>query len=97
MIEYSIDVLAALGSRGFTTYKLRKDKILGESTIQQLRNGELVSWASIDKICAMLGCQPGDILCHDGSPRSSVMNDGTPQAIAEYLSSKKAGKGNNNE
>ncbi|HJC00219.1 MAG TPA: helix-turn-helix transcriptional regulator, partial [Candidatus Flavonifractor merdavium] len=41
---------------------LRKEKLLAESTIQQLRKGDLVSWANISRICALLNCQPGDIL-----------------------------------
>lgn len=61
-IKYKIDVLTALKDAGYTTYKMRRDKLLGESVLQQLRKGELVSWANISRICAMLGCQPGDFL-----------------------------------
>ena len=61
-IQYKIDILAALKAAGYSTYKLRKDKLLGEATIQQLRNNELVSWANIAKLCGLLDCQPGDIL-----------------------------------
>ena len=61
-IKYKIDILAALKEKGFSTYRLRKDKILGEATIQQLRRSENVSWENISRICEMLGCQPGDIL-----------------------------------
>ncbi|MBQ3355667.1 MAG: helix-turn-helix transcriptional regulator [Oscillospiraceae bacterium] len=61
-IKYKKDILAALKESGYSTYRLRNEKLFGESVIQQLRNGELVSWANIDKICALLNCQPGDIL-----------------------------------
>lgn len=61
-VKYKIDVLAAIKDRGYTTYKLRQEKIMGESTLTQLRRGELVSWANIGRICDMLECQPGDIL-----------------------------------
>ena len=61
-IKYKVDILAALKEKGYTTYKLRHEKIMGESTVQQLRNGELVSWANIGRICGLLDCQPGDIL-----------------------------------
>lgn len=63
-IRYKINVLAALKEKGYNTNRLRKEKLLGESTIQQLRNGELVSWNNIDRICSMLGCQPGDLVEH---------------------------------
>ena len=63
-IRYKINVLAALKEKGYNTSRLRKEKLLGESTIQQLRNGEIVSWNNIDRICTMLGCQPGDLVEH---------------------------------
>lgn len=61
-VRYKIDVLAALKERGITAYKLRKDKIIGERTIQQLRDNQLVSWETIAKLCHLLSCQPGDIM-----------------------------------
>lgn len=61
-VQYRANILAMLKEKGYNTTKLRRDKLLAESTIQQLRKGELVSWANISRICAMLNCQPGDIL-----------------------------------
>ena len=61
-IEYTFDILAKLKEAGYSTYKLRKGKILGEATIQKLRKGELVSWENISTICELLDCQPGDII-----------------------------------
>lgn len=61
-VVYKVDILAALKSRGFSTYRLRKDKLLAEATIQTLRGGGLVSWENIGRLCDLLDCQPGDIL-----------------------------------
>ena len=61
-IRYKIDVLESLKAAGYTTYRLRQDKIMGERVIQQLRSKEIVSWNTIDKICALLACQPGDLV-----------------------------------
>ena len=61
-IKYRINVLATLKEKGYNTNKLRVDKLLGESTIQQLREGKLVSWANIDRLCNLLECQVGDIV-----------------------------------
>lgn len=61
-IIYKKDILAALKAAGYTTYKLRQDKLLSENTIQQLRNNQLVSWVNISRLCKLLDCQPGDIL-----------------------------------
>ena len=65
MIKYKIDVLQSLKNAGYTTYKLRKDKLFGEATIQKLRNSELVSWDNINMVCSLLDCQPGDILIYE--------------------------------
>lgn len=61
-IVYKIDVLSALKEKGYSTYKLRKDKLLGESVIQQLRSGDVISWANIERLCELLECQIGDIV-----------------------------------
>lgn len=63
-IIYKKDMLQALKDKGYNTSKLRKEKLLSESTIQQLRHNELVSWKNIDRLCTLLECQPGDILEH---------------------------------
>ena len=41
-IKYKIDVLEALKAAGYSTYRLRKDKLIGEATIQWIRSGEPV-------------------------------------------------------
>jgi putative transcriptional regulator len=61
-IIYKKEILAALKEAGYSSYKLRNEKIFGERTIQQLRNNELASWATIEKLCKILNCQPGDLL-----------------------------------
>lgn len=61
-IIYKKDILAELKAAGYSTYRMRKEKLLGESVLTQIRNDELVSWANIARLCKMLNCQPGDIL-----------------------------------
>lgn len=61
-IGYKINIVSALKSAGYSTYRLRKEKILAESTLQKFRNNELVSWENISTVCRLLNCQPGDIL-----------------------------------
>lgn len=61
-LRYKVDILTALKSAGYSTYKLRKEKLIGESVLQQLREGQLVSWANIDRLCDLLNCQPGDLV-----------------------------------
>lgn len=61
-IRYKIDILAALKSSGYSTYKLRKEKLLAESTIQKMREDNLLSWAELNSVCKLLNAQPGDLM-----------------------------------
>lgn len=61
-IRYKIDVMAELKKNGYTSNRIRDEKLMGQSYLQQLRHGELVSWKAIDVICRLLECQPGDLL-----------------------------------
>ena len=61
-IVYKFDVMAALKEAGYTSTRLRTEKLMGESYMTQLRHNQLVSWATIDTICRLLDCQPGDLL-----------------------------------
>lgn len=62
MLRYRIDVLSALKEAGFTTYKIRKDKLIGEAQMQKIRTGEIASKETLNTVCRLLDCQPGDIL-----------------------------------
>ena len=61
-LRYKIDVLNALKEKGFTTYQIRKEKLLSESTVQKLRAGTGVSWENIETLCRLLDCQPADLM-----------------------------------
>ena len=61
-IRYKVDVLAELKKKGYSSTRIREEKLIGQSYLQQLRRGELVSWKTLDTICALLECQPGDLI-----------------------------------
>ena len=61
-IVYKIDVVEALKAAGYTTYKIRKEKLVPESTLTKLREGKLVALETIESVCKMLHCKPADIL-----------------------------------
>ena len=61
-IRYKVDVLAELKKKGYTSTKIREEKLIGQSYLQQLRHGELVSWKTLDTICSLLECQPGELI-----------------------------------
>lgn len=61
MIIYK-DIIGQLVSAGYTTYRMRKEKLLPEGTIQKLRKNGSVTTDTLDTVCRLLSCQPGDIM-----------------------------------
>ena len=55
-------LIAKMEQEGLTTYKIRKEKIISESTLQNIREGKRITTDSIAALCGALNCQPGDIL-----------------------------------
>lgn len=61
-LHFKIDVLSALKAKGYTTYRIRNEKLLSESTLQKLRSGSGVSWENLETLCRLLECQPADLI-----------------------------------
>lgn len=61
-LRFKIDVLTALKEKGYNTNRIRTEKLLSQSTLQKFRKNEGVSWENIETLCALLECQPGDLL-----------------------------------
>ena len=61
-IRYKGDLMGQLKAMGYSTARLRKEKIFGERTMQEFRKNGIVPYKSIDRLCTLLNCQPGDIL-----------------------------------
>ena len=61
-IVYKIEVLPTLKKAGYNTTRLRREKLLSESTLQKFREAKPVSWENLETLCTLLSCQPGDII-----------------------------------
>lgn len=51
-----------MSEQGLTTYRIRKDKIISESTLQRIRENKGITTDAVAALCEVLDCQPGDIL-----------------------------------
>lgn len=60
-ISYS-KLFDLMKEKKFTTYKIRKESIIGQATLQSLKRNEPVSTETIAILCNALDCQPGDIM-----------------------------------
>lgn len=61
-LRYKIDILAALKGKGYNTNKIRTEGLLSQSTLQKFREKRGISWENIETLCALLDCQPGDLI-----------------------------------
>lgn len=63
--RYKVNIMDKLKEKGYSSTRLRREKLLGESYMSQLRRGDMISWAALDVVCSLLDCQPGDIIEHE--------------------------------
>jgi len=61
VIKYD-KLFVLMREKGLSTYRIRQDKIIGQATLQKLKNNEPVNTDTIDALCFVLDCQPGDIM-----------------------------------
>lgn len=76
MIKYVTSgeaVLEMLKKKGFSPIIIRKNKLLSESTLQNLRKNKMISVETIGKVCDMLDVTP-DIIIYNDTPKEEKEN-----------------------
>lgn len=53
---------ALMQEKQLTTYKIRKEKIITETTLQRMRQDGNITTDAIASLCKTLECQPGDLM-----------------------------------
>ena len=61
-IVYKTDILSALKEAGYNTNRIRKERLLSEGVLQSLRGQKYISMENLARVCALLDCQPGDLI-----------------------------------
>ena len=65
-----------LKEKGYTTYKIRQEKLIGQGTLTAIKNGTGgLDAKTIARLCEVLDCQPGDLMEYVKKPKSQVQND----------------------
>ena len=63
-------LLKLLEERGYTSYRIRKEKVLGQATLTAIKNGTGgLDHRSIARLCEVLHCQPGDLMEYQEAPQ----------------------------
>ena len=55
-------LIKLMNENGITSYTIKKDKIIGQATYKKIREGGDIDTRTIEKLCRLLNCQPGDIM-----------------------------------
>lgn len=59
------NILGMLSDNGWSTYRLRKEKQISSGTIDRLRAYQSISTDTVNTICKLCHCQPGDIMRYE--------------------------------
>ncbi|HAS70591.1 MAG TPA: Cro/Cl family transcriptional regulator [Eubacterium sp.] len=62
MIKYKVDVFQLLKEHGFNQTRIQKERLLPAQTAQNIKAGKNITLETLNKICIMCKCQPGDIV-----------------------------------
>ncbi len=61
MIKYD-KTFKLLKDKQITTYKIRKENIIPQGVYTKMKHGGHIDTRSINKLCKVLECQPGDLM-----------------------------------
>lgn len=72
-MDYS-RLFALMKQRGLSSYRIRQERILSQSTLQKLREGKSVTTDAIAALCRALQCQPGDLMTYAEPGTTAVVS-----------------------
>lgn len=63
MIKYKMNVYEELQKRGISSYAIKKNSLMSQSTLTKLKNNDTsITLNSLDKVCQLLQCDVSDIV-----------------------------------
>jgi putative transcriptional regulator len=62
MIQYKKDIFTLLKEHGYNQTRIKKEKLLPAQTMINIKAGKSITLDTLNKICIMCKCQPGDLV-----------------------------------
>lgn len=62
MIKYKTDIFQLLKEHGYNQTRIQKERLLPAQTAQNIKAGKSITLETLNKICIMCKCQPGDLV-----------------------------------
>lgn len=69
------DILRKLSEAGWSTYRIHKEKQIGNGVLDRIRRGDSISTNTINTICRLCRCQPGDLMEYRDDPEEEEGRD----------------------
>lgn len=57
-------IMKMLSENGWSSYRLRNEKVIPEGTLSRIRSGRPITTSTIDTLCRLCRCQPGDLISY---------------------------------
>ena len=74
-------LLELLKARGYTTYRIRQERLIGQGTLTAIKNGTGgLDAKTIARLCEVLACQPGDIMEYISEAEITAQEDKSAEA-----------------
>lgn len=70
MLEYKIDVIASLKSKGYNSTRILHEGLISQSAMQKLRKNEMIGIKTLERLCELLNMQPGNIIKYTADKQS---------------------------
>lgn len=69
-------LLKLLADNGYSSYRVKKEKLIGQGTLTAIKNGTGgLDAKSIAKLCAVFHCQPGDLMEYVEADEENFFDD----------------------
>ena len=62
MFKFKMDIIELLKENGYNTTRIRKEKLIGEKTMQDMKQGIVPGIKTLETLCRILEMQPGNLI-----------------------------------
>ena len=62
MFKFKMNIIELLKENGYNTTRIRKEKLIGEKTMQDIKAGIVPEIKTLDTLCRILDMQPGNLI-----------------------------------
>lgn len=65
MLKFKVDIVSLLKENGYNTSRIRREKLIGEKTLMDMKSGIVPGIKTIDTLCRILEMQPGNLIKYE--------------------------------